>query len=88
MLYRTRIMLFAWLVIAVTMPARDACAQGRKLTTQELAQWIDEHVAADYERAAVALPPVVDDATFLRRVFLDLQGRIPSVAQARDFLAD
>jgi hypothetical protein len=28
----------------------------------------------------------VDDATFLRRVYLDLQGAIPAVAQVRDFL--
>ena len=33
-------------------------------------------------------PPTVDDATFLRRLFLDLQGQIPAVAQSRDFLAD
>ena len=31
---------------------------------------------------------MVDDATFLRRAFLDLCGTIPSVSQTRDFLAD
>lgn len=31
---------------------------------------------------------IVDDLTFLRRVSLDLTGRIPSVTDAREFLAD
>jgi hypothetical protein len=57
-----------------------------KITTQELASWIDERLAAEYMRGGVAAPAIVDDATFLRRVFLDLQGAIPAVAQVRDFL--
>jgi hypothetical protein len=31
---------------------------------------------------------IVDDLTFLRRVTLDLTGRIPAIADAREFLAD
>ena len=58
------------------------------MTAQELAEWIDERFDREYERLKVAPAAPVDDATFLRRVYLDLQGRIPSVAQTRDFLAD
>src|SRR5262245_46826964 len=32
--------------------------------------------------------PPAGDAEFLRRIYLDLIGRIPSVAQAKEFLAD
>jgi hypothetical protein len=65
-----------------------AALVNRKLTTQELAQWIDERFKLEYERAGLAAAANVDDATFLRRIFVDLQGQIPTVAQTRDFLAD
>lgn len=68
--------------------AQPAAPTGPKLTTQELADWIDARFAAEYQRAGVTPSETVDDATFLRRISLDLQGRIPTVAQLRDFLAE
>ena len=59
-----------------------------RMTSQELAEWIDARFAEEYRAAGIEPAPLVDDATFLRRLFLDLQGRIPTVAQLRDFLAD
>ncbi|MCA9019694.1 MAG: DUF1549 domain-containing protein [Planctomycetaceae bacterium] len=40
---------------------------------------------ADYEKLA---SPLSDDAEFLRRLYLDLTGRIPSIEQTRTFLND
>jgi len=57
-----------------------------KMTTAELAAWIDEQFQASWKTSETAPPALVDDATFLRRVSLDLTGRIPSVSQAREFL--
>ena len=74
---------------ADSLPAvKSKPAQAAKMTAQELAEWIDERFDREYERLKVAPAAPVDDATFLRRVYLDLQGRIPTVAQTRDFLAD
>lgn len=61
---------------------------GTRLTTQELADWIDRRFEEQYQQAGLRPAPTVDDATFLRRAFLDLQGRVPTVAQLRDFLVD
>lgn len=72
---------------AAEPPAAAAVAKSR-LTTQELADWIDRRFGQEYEIAGLQVGEPVDDATFLRRAFLDLQGRVPSVAQIRDFLAD
>ncbi len=65
-----------------------AAEQPRRMSSQELADWIDARFAAEYRRAGIEPAVPVDDATFLRRLYLDLQGRIPTVAQVRDFLAD
>jgi|GEM_PF-1247517 len=57
-----------------------------KTDWSSLTQWLDEqyskqHTASDDLKDA----GLVDDLTFLRRVYLDLSGRIPSVAELRDF---
>jgi hypothetical protein len=49
---------------------------------------IDQLIAAghpDYDQAAA---PLADDAEFLRRVTLDLNGTVPSAAEARAFFPD
>lgn len=53
---------------------------------EPLHQRIDQLVMAKASDRPVA--EVVDDAGFLRRVYLDLAGRIPSVGEIREFLAD
>jgi hypothetical protein len=59
-----------------------------KMTAQELADWIDKRFEEEYQKAGTKPGDLVDDGTFLRRVYLDLQGRIPTVAQLRDFMAE
>ena len=53
---------------------------------------IDQFIAAKWEQAGLkeanAAPAVCSDAAFLRRVYLDVIGVIPTAAQARRFLAD
>ena len=54
----------------------------------ELAAKIDRQLDADWAAAGVTPAPPADDAEFCRRVFLDLIGRAPKVAETRAFLAD
>ena len=50
--------------------------------------FIDKHIFKKLE--LLGLPPSkpCDDPTFLRRVTLDIAGRIPTLKEAKDFLAD
>ncbi len=49
---------------------------------------IDRYIEQKARTANVPLAPVAGDAEFLRRVTLDLTGRLPSAATAREFLAN
>src|ERR1035441_7900171 len=53
---------------------------------------IDQFIGAKWEQAglkeAIAAPALCSDAAFLRRVYLDVIGVIPTAAEARQFLED
>ncbi len=53
-----------------------------------LAGLIDDYIAAKWDEKRVEPAAPADDAEFARRVWLDLAGRVPSVAETRAFLAD
>ena len=48
---------------------------------------LDARLAAFYQANQLAVSPGVDDATFFRRLWLDVAGRTPPVAEVRKFLA-
>jgi len=50
--------------------------------------FIDEHIFGRMEREGIPHAPLATDQEFLRRIMLDLTGRIPSPADVRDFHAD
>jgi len=49
--------------------------------------FIDRLVFANLKQLGIPPSPLVDDATFLRRVSLDIAGRLPTTAEAEAFLA-
>src|SRR5262249_24969522 len=53
-----------------------------------LAERIDQAIASKWAERGVHPTHATDDAEFVRRVSLDLTGRIPTVSEVRDFLED
>ncbi|WP_162130550.1 DUF1549 and DUF1553 domain-containing protein [Schlesneria paludicola] len=60
----------------------------RKMPAADLARWIDEQFQRDWKQQGIVPAPLTNDSEFVRRAFLDLIGRIPSVAEVREFLDD
>jgi hypothetical protein len=50
--------------------------------------FVDTHVLAKLRQMNLPPAPLADDATFLRRVHLDVTGELPTPAAVRAFLAD
>lgn len=48
--------------------------------------FVDDLVYAKLQKTATEPSAPVDDATFMRRVYTDLIGRLPSVSEAKEFL--
>jgi hypothetical protein len=63
-------------------------AAAAALDDRALAARVDHLLAARWTAKGVKPAPQTDDAEFIRRVYLDLAGRIPSIIEARDFLDD
>lgn len=58
------------------------------LQTQMIANPIDKAVFGKLAKLRITPSAICDDATFLRRISLDVTGRLPSAAQARAFFED
>ena len=82
------------LIQRVTNPDPDEVmpAKGDRLSATDIAllrQWIDEGAAwPDFPSESLALTPLTDDLTFLRRLMLDTVGVTPKESEVSAFLQD
>lgn len=76
----------AWALLAWAALAAPAWAE--REGPHATARRIDRLLASAWADAKVTPARAADDAEYLRRVYLDLAGRIPTVAEAWSFLGD
>lgn len=72
----------------VSVPLNRVTTGAQQLAAWDRSHFIDRLVADKWERLQLSPSPPADDATFHRRVFLDLIGKLPTPAEATAFLAD
>jgi hypothetical protein len=78
----------ALLLVTNTQGAAISAAQNRASEAAQLAGFIDQQIEARLIKEGVRAAAIADDATFLRRIFLDLHGTLPSLEQVKNFLAN
>ncbi len=59
----------------------------KALTAQETAAEIDRLFDDAWKKNGIEPAPAADDSEFVRRLYLDLAGRIPAASETREFLA-
>ena len=79
--------LAAWPVVALPLVVAVIACRSEVRAAEPLHQRIDDLISARMPSACRDVP-IASDAEFLRRVYLDLIGRIPSSAEARRFFDD
>ncbi len=80
--------LAVFLSLALVSLASASDNPAAPLDVETLAKCIDHNLAVRMTEQGVPPAALTDDAAFLRRVYLDLAGCIPSIIDARDFLDD
>ncbi len=72
--------------LSIAIAVAPAAWAADHASAENLARRIDTALAASWEQAHVRPAAPADDAEFLRRITLDLAGRIPTVSEARSYL--
>ncbi len=85
-LFRTA--LVALLLAPAWVAAADPEIPAKPDPAEAIAALIDRHLTTDWAARRITPAPPSDDAEFVRRVYLDLIGRAPKVAETRAFLED
>ncbi len=70
----------------VTIPLNDGGGDSAQLASWNRGHYIDRLLAEKWADLNLAPSPPCDDATFVRRAFLDCIGRLPAVDEAKRFI--
>ena len=79
---------YLWIAVAFAMTGVDASPVDAQPSAAQTARQVDRLIAEEVFTEETPLAPRVSDATFLRRVWLDIVGDIPTPEHVTAFLLD
>jgi hypothetical protein len=71
-----------------TQAGRPIPGAGQKLAALQLATLIDDEIQLRLKQHGLTVSPLADDGEFLRRLYLDLVGVVPTAEETAEFLDD
>src|SRR5262245_51668491 len=83
---RLEMRLLAFTVLAALTCTTDVAAEELLPPDRPIPEVIDHYLDLKLKQVSVAPAPPADDATLVRRLTLDLAGRIPTVAEAKAYV--
>ena len=60
----------------------------QEVTSQGITGQIDQRIALGYSKASIVPAEICTDEQFIRRLYLDIAGRIPTLAERESFILD
>lgn len=74
------------LSLLIALTAGSSLAASSTIDVSRAAKEIDSILAADWQKHKLEANPAADDTTFVRRIYLDVIGRIPTTREVESFL--
>jgi hypothetical protein len=71
--------------VQITVPLRD---ESVSLATSSSGNWVDKEIECTLAALGLDVAPPAEDGVLLRRLVLDLTGRLPAAEDLRDYVAD
>jgi hypothetical protein len=76
------------LLLMMALPSADPARPDRLADAPKIAAQIDEQLSKHWQAKGIKTAALADDATFLRRLTLDLAGRVPTRDETMSFVQD
>jgi hypothetical protein len=74
--------------LLIAVASGHGSIKAQEVTSQGITSQIDQRIASGYSKASIVPAEICTDEQFVRRLYLDIAGRIPTLAERESFILD